>query len=525
MDPLRGIPLLGDLPSVDGKRVLVRVDFNVPLHIGVRGRATVADDFRITAALPTLRWLQDEGAHVVAASHLGRPAGAPDPRWEMDPVRERLQALCPGVELTENLRFDPGEKANDPAFVQRLIAGFDAYVDEAFGAAHRAHASIVGPPHFLPSAAGLRFAREVEVLGGILEQPARPFVAVVGGAKVADKLEVLKVLATKVDTLVVGGGMAYTFLAAKGQSVGSSLLDETHLEDCRALLDSGVDILLPTDTMALEPGGTFGPRPRGTDRGGASRSLRATCPTAGRGSTSARTRPPPSRAAVGRAGTVLWNGPLGAFEDPRFAAGTRVVAEAVATLPRLLGRRRRRQRQRARGARAGPPSGLPLHRRRRLPVVHRTGGPPPGDRRAAPGPQRTPRVSAAKAVRTGNRRPLVSGNWKMHHDHIEALHLVRDLGLRLKPEDVARVDVSVHPPFTDLRTVQTLVEKEHLPLALGAQHCSDEDAGRARARSARVSWPASAPRTSSSDTRSGARSSAWTTPPWPPPCGACCATA
>ena len=181
MDPLRGIPLLEDLPDLDGKRVLVRVDFNVPLHIGVRGGATVADDFRITAALPTLRRLLDQGAEVVACSHLGRPAGAPDPRWEMDPVRERLEALCPGVELTENLRFDPGEKANDPAFVQRLIEGFDAYVNEAFGAAHRAHASIVGPPQFLPSAAGLRFAREVEVLGGILEHPARPFVAVVGG--------------------------------------------------------------------------------------------------------------------------------------------------------------------------------------------------------------------------------------------------------------------------------------------------------------------------------------------------------
>ena len=154
-------------------------------------------------------------------------------------MRARLQTLCPGVELTENLRFDPGEKANDPAFVERLIAGFDAYVDEAFGAAHRAHASIVGPPQFLPSAAGLRFAKEVEVMGGLLEQPARPFVAVVGGAKVADKLEVLKVLATKVDTLVVGGGMAFTFLAARGQHVGSSLLDETHLDACRALLDSG----------------------------------------------------------------------------------------------------------------------------------------------------------------------------------------------------------------------------------------------------------------------------------------------
>ncbi len=330
MDPLHGIPLLEDLPDLDGQRVLVRVDFNVPLHIGVRGKATVADDFRITAALPTLRRLQDEGADVVAASHLGRPPGAPDPRWEMDPVWERLQVLCPGIGLTENLRFDPGEKANDPAFVQRLIEGFDAYVDEAFGAAHRAHASIVGPPHFLPSAAGLRFAEEVEVLGGLLESPARPFVAVVGGAKVADKLEVLRVLATKVDTLVVGGGMAFTFLAARGQHVGSSLFDEAHLQECRELLDSGVQILLPTDTRALEPGGTFGPPSGGHGPRGSVKVIEGDLPDGWTGLDIGPDTAATFAEVVGGAGTVLWNGPLGAFEDKRFAGGTRIVAEAVA---------------------------------------------------------------------------------------------------------------------------------------------------------------------------------------------------
>lgn len=330
MDPLRGIPLLTDLPDVEGKRVLVRVDFNVPLHLGVRGRATVADDFRIAAALPTLRRLQDLGAEVVAASHLGRPAGARDPRWEMGPVRERLATLCPGVGLTDNLRFDSGEKANDPAFVQRLIEGFDCYVDEAFGAAHRADASIVGPPQFLPSAAGLRFAREVEVLGGILEDPAHPFVAVVGGAKVADKIEVLKVLARKVDTLVVGGGMAYTFMAARGQQVGSSLLDESHLEDCRALLASGADIRLPTDTRALEPGATFGP-----DHGarGSVKVIEGDLPDGWTGLDIGPDTAAAFAEVVMGAGTVLWNGPLGAFEDRRFAAGTRVVAQAVAECP------------------------------------------------------------------------------------------------------------------------------------------------------------------------------------------------
>jgi phosphoglycerate kinase len=325
MNPLRGLPLLTDLPDLEGRRVMVRVDFNVPLHIGIDGRATVADDFRITAALPTLRWLQDRGAEVVAYSHLGRPAETRDPRWEMDPVRERLNLLCPGIELGENLRFDPGEKANDPAFVAELIKGFDAYVDEAFGVAHRRHASIVGPPQFLPSAAGLRLAREVEVLGAILECPARPFVAVVGGAKVADKIKVLKALAPKVDTLIVGGGMAFTFLAALGQRVGSSLLDPDLIAACRALLDSDLDIRLPTDIRALEPGGTFGPLGRGGVK-----IIEGDLPDGWTGLDIGPESAESFAEVVRAAGTVLWNGPLGAFEDPRFAAGTSTVAQAVA---------------------------------------------------------------------------------------------------------------------------------------------------------------------------------------------------
>jgi phosphoglycerate kinase len=251
----------------------------------------------------------------------------------MDPVRERLDVLCPGVTLTENLRFEPGEKANDPAFVARLIDGFDAYVDEAFGAAHRKDASIVGPPQFLPSAAGLRFAREVEVLGGLLAHPARPFVAVVGGAKVADKLEVLKVLATKVDTLIVGGGMAFTFMAARGQQVGNSLLDESHLEECQALLESGIDILLPTDTRALEPGGTFGPPSEAQGPRGSVKVIEGDLPDGWTGLDIGPDTAAAFSAAVERAGTVLWNGPLGAFEDKRFAQGTKVVAQSVAESP------------------------------------------------------------------------------------------------------------------------------------------------------------------------------------------------
>src|SRR5438874_5896770 len=171
---------------------------------------------RIRAALPTIGWLVERGARVTACSHLGRPRGSPDERFSMAPVRARLAELAPGVELLENLRFDPGEEANDPAFVDKLVAGQDLYVDDAFGAAHRAHASIVGPPARLPSAAGRLLAREVEALGGLLDHPARPFVAVLGGAKVSDKLGLLQSLLERADVLLVGGGMCFTFLAAQG---------------------------------------------------------------------------------------------------------------------------------------------------------------------------------------------------------------------------------------------------------------------------------------------------------------------
>lgn len=329
---LRGIPLLEDLPAVEGRRVLVRVDFNVPLAEDAHGNRAVDDDFRIRAALPTLRWLQERGARVTACSHLGRPRGAPDPRWSMEPVRERMAALCPGVELMENLRFSPGEEADDPAFVSTLVAGHDAYVDEAFGAAHRAHASVVGPPRHLPSAAGRRLAQEVEVLGGLLEEPARPFVAVVGGAKVADKLGVLRALVPKVDVLAVGGAMAFTFLVAMGHSVGASLVDEARVEDCRRLLETGPHVILPSDVVALEPDGRVGPASAAEPRG-ASKVMGLDIPDGWQGLDIGPDTADSFVTAVASAGTVLWNGPLGVVEDDRFAAGTQRVAEAVARCP------------------------------------------------------------------------------------------------------------------------------------------------------------------------------------------------
>ncbi|MBV9040086.1 MAG: phosphoglycerate kinase [Acidimicrobiia bacterium] len=310
------LPLLEDLPDPSGKRVLLRADFNVPLHDG-----QIEDDLRIRAALPTIQWLQEHGAEVTACSHLGRPKGKPDPKYSMDPVRERLAELAPGVELLENLRFDPGEEANDPAFADRLVEGQDLYVDDAFGAAHRAHASIVGPPARLPSAAGRLLAKEVEVLGGLLDKPRKPFVTVLGGAKVSDKLGVIDALLKRVDRLVIGGGMCFTFLLAQGHSVGDSLLEKDRVDDCRRLLETAGDkIVLPSDIVALSPADER--RTAGTDLPDGWKGL-----DIGPGSAAEFSD------EVTGAGTVLWNGPMGMFEDDRFAAGTRALAQAVADSP------------------------------------------------------------------------------------------------------------------------------------------------------------------------------------------------
>lgn len=315
------VPTLEDLGDLSGRRVLVRADFNVPLHDG-----EITDDLRIRAALPTLRYLLDAGATVTACSHLGRPKGAPDPAYSMDPVRARLAELAPGVTLLENLRFDPGETANDPAFVAKLIEGQDCYVNDAFGASHRAHASIVGPPRHLPSAAGRLLQREVEVLGGLRDKPRRPFVAVLGGAKVSDKLGVIDALLERVDALIIGGGMCFTFLVAQGHQVGSSLVESDRIDDCRRLLESGAPIHLPHDLTALGPGGEIGD----PDAGGEVRQSGVDLAEGWMGLDIG----PGTAAAFGdviaEAGTILWNGPMGVFEDPRFAAGTRHVAQCMA---------------------------------------------------------------------------------------------------------------------------------------------------------------------------------------------------
>ena len=316
------VPTLEDLPALDGRRVLLRADFNVPIRNG-----EIVDDLRIRAALPTIEWLRDHGAEVVACTHLGRPKGKPDPRYSVEPVRRRLAALAPGVELLENLRFHPGEEANDPAFVANLIDGFHAYVNDAFGASHRAHASIVGPPQFLPSAAGRLLAKEAEVLLGLRTDPRRPFVAVLGGSKVSDKLSVVEALLDIADTLLIGGGMCFTFLAAQGNAIGASLFEEHMVDDCRRLLaEHGDRLLLPTDIVALGPGGEL----MNPAAGGEVRQFGTRLPEGWIGADIG-----PGTAAefgdrIADARTVFWNGPMGVFEDPRFEAGTRAVAQAMA---------------------------------------------------------------------------------------------------------------------------------------------------------------------------------------------------
>ena len=318
------VPVLEDLPDPNGKRVLVRTDFNVPLNNGV-----ISDDLRIRAALPTIQWLQQHGASVVTCSHLGRPKGAPEARYSMDPVRARLAELAPGIELLENLRFDPGEEANDPAFVQRLISGIDLYVDDAFGAAHRAHASIVGPPQFLPSAAGRLLAKEVEVLGALLDGPKRPFVCVLGGSKVSDKLGIIEALLARADRLVIGGAMCFTFFAALGHSIGASLCEPDMVDTCKRLLQGAGDkLLLPSDITALSPDGEFGADLK--RRTGEVRQLGRSIPAGWKGLDIGPGSAAEFGDVIADARTVFWNGPMGVFEDPRFEAGTRTVAHAMA---------------------------------------------------------------------------------------------------------------------------------------------------------------------------------------------------
>lgn len=333
--------------DVRGKRVLLRCDFNVPLD---KETGAITSDKRIVASLPTIQYLLDNGARVVACSHLGKPKGQVKKELSLAPVAKRLSellakpvaftdvdvageesraladALRDGeIMLLENLRFDPGEEKNDPAFAKKLASFGEIFISDAFGTVHRAHASTQGVSSYLPGYAGFLIEKELSVMGGALDEPKRPFVAVLGGAKVSDKIGVISNLLEKADTIIVGGGMAYTFLKAEGKEVGKSLLEADKLALARGLmkkaLDNDVMFLLPVDVVVAD---RFAPDAEkmtvdtseipadwmGMDIGLETIEL--------------------FKAAILKAGTVVWNGPMGVFEFPAFADGTRAVAEAMA---------------------------------------------------------------------------------------------------------------------------------------------------------------------------------------------------
>lgn len=330
--------------DVAGKRVLVRVDFNVPLADGA-----VTDDTRVRAALPTLRYLMDHGAKVIIVSHLGRPKGEPDPQYSLRPVRRTLQRLIgrnvtfvpqtvgPEVSeavermvegevlMLENVRFNPGEKPNDPRFARQLADLADVYVNDAFGAAHRAHASTAGVAEFLPAYAGLLLAREVETLTAMLSNPEHPFVAILGGSKVSDKFGVIDKLLDCVDTLVVGGGMAFTFLVAQGHGIGTSIVEPDWVEPAKAMLlkarDKGVDIMLPVDFVVAD---AFAEDAETRIVG------REEIPADMMGLDIGPTSGQLFAGAISDAKTIFWNGPMGVFEMKPYETGTREVAAAVA---------------------------------------------------------------------------------------------------------------------------------------------------------------------------------------------------
>ena len=318
--------------DVKGKRVLVRCDFNVPMQDG-----KITDDTRIVSALPTIRYLTEHGAKVILMSHMGRPKGEPKKEFTLQPVADRLTqllgkqvafaaSLAEGdVMLLENVRFRKEETENDPGFAKELASLGDIFVNDAFGTAHRAHASTAGIADYLPCVSGFLIEKEVQFLGNAVENPERPFVAIMGGAKVGDKIPVIENLLKKVDALIIGGGMAYTFFKAEGLEIGTSILDQDSLELAKQILakaaQAGVKLLLPVDAVcakefqndtefAVFDNDKIPSDMMGMDIGPKTIEL--------------------FKAEIAQAKTIVWNGPMGVFEMPNFAGGTRAVAEALA---------------------------------------------------------------------------------------------------------------------------------------------------------------------------------------------------
>ena len=487
---MAGIESLGD---VRGKRVLVRSDLNVPLENG-----RITDDGRIRASVPTIKKLADAGARVLVVAHLGRPDGKPDEKYSLAPVAARLgellgrevsfatdtvgesaEATVAGladgdVAVLENVRFNEGETSKDEstrgAFAEQLARLADAFVSDGFGVVHRKQASVYDVAKLLPHAMGDLVATEIDVLRRLTVDPERPYVVVLGGSKVSDKLGVIDNLLGKADKLLIGGGMVFTFLKAQGHEVGKSLLEDDQLEICRSYLEraekSGVEIVLPTDIVVdtAFPSGDRTPEPQvvaatkipadalgldiGPESGAAFAAELAGCqdrllerPDGGLRGGRVRRRHPSCRRRADQGG-------------------------------RTVGRRRRRLRGRRTQAR--------LRRVRLRPHLDRRRGQPRIPRGQGTARHRDPGgLMVSTGSTSGSRTPLMAGNWKSNLNHQEAVVLVQKLAWTLsdKRHDYAKAEVVVHPPFTDLRSVQTLVDGDRLSIKYGAQDVSVHDGG------------------------------------------------
>ncbi len=459
--------------QVKGKRVLCRVDFNVPLTEDMK----VADDKRIVAAMPTIRYLLDHEAKVILCSHLGRPKGKVDMKYTLAPVAARLQELLPEVRvqfasdtvgesaqkcvadmkdgeivLLENTRFQKEEEANDPEFSRKLADLADIFVSDAFGTVHRAHASTAGVAAYLPAVAGFLIGKELGIMGEALNNPQRPFVAILGGAKVSDKIGVIKNLLEKCDTLLIGGGMAYTFYKAMGYEIGTSLLDENSIDLAKELMADakarGVNLMLPVDTVVAPefsadaeyktvPSNAMPAGWMGMDIGEETRAKYAE--------------------VIKTAKTVIWNGPMGVFEFPNFAKGTSAVAEACAECKgtTIIGG----------GDSASAVKKLGYAKK----MTHiSTGG-------GASLEFLEGKVLPGVAVLNDKiaRKPIIAGNWKMNKTPEEAKALVTDLIPLVKD---AKCDVVVCPPFVDLCPVHKLIEGTNIHLGCQNIHWAESGA-------------------------------------------------
>lgn len=455
--------------DVAGKKVLVRVDFNVPLN----DKGEITDDTRITASLPTIQYLLEQKAAVILMAHLGRPKGQVKPELSLAPVAEHLGKLlgkkilfapdCVGeaaqaaasklkpghILLLENLRFHKEEEKNDMEFAEKLASLADLYVNDGFGVSHRAHASVEGVTHFLPAAAGFLLEKEIQYVGQAVTNPLHPFVAIIGGAKVSDKIGVISNLLDKVDTLLIGGGMANTFLAAQGYKMGKSLVEEDKLDLAKELLAKAkknkVNMLLPTDLVMAA---AFAPDAEHVTEKVKNLNQAYMALDIGAETSKAYAK------ALADAKMIVWNGPMGVFEMDAFCKGTEAVAKAVA-------------KSRATSIVGGGDSVAAIEKlglAKRITHISTGGG--------ASLEYLEGKVLPGVAALDDLRRKMIAGNWKMHKTVSEAVELAEDIVMETNG---TLNEVVIFPPFTALETVADAIDGKHV--GYGAQDLHWEDKG------------------------------------------------